>query len=119
VLKTRTKPKSGPQPAMAAGMPPNGPTSDILTLSEAAAYLRLPEQDVVRMVHEQDLPARQVGAEWRFFKTAIQQWLSQPPSKAENAGIWAFAGAWKDDPHVEEMLQEIYRQRGRPMTEED
>jgi hypothetical protein len=28
------------------------------------------------------------------------------------------AGSWKDDPYLDEMLEEIYRRRGRPMTEE-
>ena len=28
------------------------------------------------------------------------------------------AGKWKEDPTLEEMLGEIYKRRGRPMTEE-
>jgi excisionase family DNA binding protein len=40
----------------------------VLTLAEAAAYLRLPEAEVMRMVREQNLGARQVGSEWRFLK---------------------------------------------------
>jgi len=38
------------------------------------------------------------------------------PPKAE--GLWAAAGSWKDDPYRDDLLKEIYRQRGRPMTEE-
>jgi excisionase family DNA binding protein len=90
----------------------------VLTLDEAAAFLRLPAVEVLRLIREQDLPARRIGTDWRFFKKAIEEWLSQPPSKANKEGIWAFAGAWKDDPHAEEMLKEIYRRRGRPMTPE-
>ena len=29
------------------------------------------------------------------------------------------AGAWKDDPYIEQELAEIYRRRGRPMTEDE
>jgi hypothetical protein len=29
------------------------------------------------------------------------------------------AGSWKDDPYVEEELKEIYKRRGRPMTEDE
>jgi excisionase family DNA binding protein len=90
---------------------------EVLTLPEAAAYLRFSEADVVRLIDEQALPARRLGNEWRFSKTAIQQWLSQPLSKANQEGIWAFAGIWKDDPFAEEMLEEIHRRRGRPITE--
>src|SRR5277367_5054010 len=48
---------------------------EVLTLVEAAAYLRLTEADVLRMVDEQGLSARQLGKEWRFLKSAIQDWL--------------------------------------------
>jgi hypothetical protein len=30
----------------------------------------------------------------------------------------ALAGAWKDDPELENIVEEIYRQRGRPITED-
>ncbi|HEY7427492.1 MAG TPA: helix-turn-helix domain-containing protein [Gemmataceae bacterium] len=110
----RTKKKTAPStPPMG-----NGPGGEVLTLPEAAAYLRLSEADVRRLVAEQDLPARHLGEEWRFLKSAIQVWLSTPCTKENKEGIWAAAGSWKDDPYLEEMLKEIYRKRGRPMTEE-
>ena len=49
----------------------NGPAGEVFTLAEAAAYLRLPEKEVVRLIREQALPARQAGSDWRFLKTAI------------------------------------------------
>jgi len=98
----------------------NGPTGEVLTLREAAAYLRLGEPDVLRLVREQELPGRQLGSEWRFLKTAIENWLRTGTSAKSNKEAWmALAGAWKDDPFREEMLREIYRQRGRPMTEDE
>jgi excisionase family DNA binding protein len=115
--RTQKKRKSTPQP-----VPPtpagNGPAGKVLTLHEAAAYLRLPEADVLRLVDEQALPARRLGNEWRFLKAAVQQWLSTPPPQGSKEAQLAVAGAWKDDPYVEEELKEIYRQRGRPMTED-
>jgi excisionase family DNA binding protein len=95
----------------------NGPAlGEVLTLSEAAAYLRLPEAEVVRLVNTQDLPGRLAGMEWRFLKSAIQAWLSTPSPKRPEQGIWAAAGALKDDPYLEELLEEIDRMRGRPTT---
>jgi excisionase family DNA binding protein len=92
----------------------------VLTLAEAAAYLRLPEADVLRLVEEQGLPARQLGAEWRFLKAAIQEWLrSGPPPKPSKEAQLAVAGSWKDDPYVDEELKETYGRRGRPMTEDE
>jgi excisionase family DNA binding protein len=108
------KPKSRPP------QPPAVPEADVLTLPEAAAYLRLPEGEVVRLAREQGLPGRQAGAEWRFLKSAVQDWLKAPPLPRTNKEIWAsLAGAWKDDPTIDEFLKEVYRQRGRPMTEDD
>ena len=89
---------------------------DVLTLIEAAQYLRVAEDEIVRLVQQQDLPGRLLGADWRFLKSAIQDWLKSPSPKGTNEGIWALAGAWTDDPYLEEMLKEIYRKRGRPMV---
>jgi excisionase family DNA binding protein len=114
--KKQPEPAPQPVPVRAAA---NGPMGEILTLSEAAAYLRLSESDVLRLVDEQRLPARQLGKEWRFLKTAIQDWLrTGPPPKPSKEALLAAIGSWKDDPYLEEMLKEIYRKRGRPMTEE-
>lgn len=115
MTKTKTMQQKEAAPPASSS---NGTTEDVLTLTEAASYLRLPEEEVLRMVGEQDLPARQVGAEWRFLKGAVQRWLSQPCSAGKPKGIWGAAGSWKDDPYLDDMLKEIYRRRGRPMTEE-
>jgi excisionase family DNA binding protein len=107
----RTKKKTVTQPD-------NGtPTvsAEVLTLTEAAAYLRVGEADVLRLVREQALPARQIGSDWRFLKPALQDWLRTGPAKK---GLLELAGAIKDDPYVDEMLTEIYQARGRPEAEE-
>jgi excisionase family DNA binding protein len=113
--RTKKQPEPTPQPLTA---PMNGGHAEVLTLSEASAYLRISESEVLRLHHEQGLPGRQVGPKWRFYKGAIQQWLSTPSPRGSKEGIWAAAGSWKDDPFLDEMLKEIYRKRGRPMTEE-
>jgi excisionase family DNA binding protein len=116
----RTKPKPKPPPAPATPLA-NGQTVEVMTLGEAAAYLRVAEEDVLHAVREQQLPARQVGQELRFLKPAIQHWLStgSPPAKSNKEAWLELAGAWKDDPYLEEMLEEIYKQRGRPMVEDE
>ena len=91
---------------------------EVLTLAEAADYVRVAEAEVVRMVGPRGLPGRLIGSEWRFSKTALDQWLRTPPAPSTKESLLALTGVWKDDPDVEEMLQEIYRQRGRPMTED-
>jgi excisionase family DNA binding protein len=80
----------------------------VLTLSEAAAYLRLPEADVLLLIQEQGLPARQVGSEWRFLAAAIRDWLRMGTRPKSNKQAWMeLAGVWKDDPCFEEMVHEI------------
>jgi excisionase family DNA binding protein len=96
----------------------NGPPDAVLTLAEAAAYLRFPETDVLHLVDQQGLPARRLGNEWRFLKAAIQRWLGMCQDRSKE-GIWNAAGTLKDDPYLDEMLQVIERMRGRPTTEED
>ena len=99
----------------------NGPaTGEVLTLAEAAAYLRLAESAVLSAIQAQGLPGRLVGGEWRLSKVAIQQWLGTglPSAETRKAAQLAVVGAWKDDPYLDEMLEEIYRKRGRPMVEE-
>lgn len=107
-----------PKPARTPAAEVNGSAGEVMTLSEAASYLRLPESEVSRLAFEQGLPGRHTGTEWRFFKAAIQQWLSQPLPKPSKEAQMAVAGSLRDDPNLEAIVEEIYRQRGRPITED-
>ena len=82
----------------------NGPMGEVLTLPEAAAYLRLPESEVTRLIETQNLPGRFTGSEWRFLKSALQEWLGTPTRRKR--GILAHIGAFKDDPDVEAMARD-------------
>jgi hypothetical protein len=115
----KTKPEPAPQQEPQPNAV-NGPPGEVLTLAEAAAYLRLPEKDVIAAASTQGLPGRLVAGEWRFLKSAIQQWLnvSQPTAEMRKAALLAAAGAFRDDPDLEDIVEEIYRQRGRPITED-
>lgn len=116
----RAKKKPKPQSAAPQLAATNSANSDVLTLAEAATYLRLSEQDVMTLVHTQGLPGRCLAGQWRFLKTAIQQWLStaEPTPETRKAAQLAVAGSWKDDPYLEDMVEEIYRRRGRSITED-
>jgi len=91
----------------------NGPPGEVLTLSEVADYLRLSEAEVLRLIDEQALPVRQIGEEHRFLKAAVQRWLGTGASReSAKAAQLAVAGAWRDDPLVDQELREIYGRRG-------
>jgi excisionase family DNA binding protein len=120
--KATTKPPRKKKPAHTRAIAGAAPESvranewpEVLTLAEAAAYLRVAEAEVERIAGTQGLPGRQIGSEWRFSRAAIQDWLCRPSMKES---LLRLAGSWKEDPTVDEMLAEIYRQRGRPMIEE-
>ena len=89
--------------------------AEVLTLAEAAAYLRVSAEDVLRMIDLHGLPGRQLGGSWRFFKPALQQWLGTSPRKK---GLLSQIGTLKDDPYRHELLRDIYKRRGRPETEQ-
>lgn len=90
---------------------------DVLTLAEASEYLRVSEDEVVRLTTRQGLPGRRAGRDWRFLKAAVQDWLKRPERSTDNAVFLELAGKFQDDPFLEEIVADAYRQRGRPMTE--
>jgi excisionase family DNA binding protein len=122
MMMPRTKKhQAGPQ---SQSQPPplsvNGPSGEVLTLADAAAYLRLPETEVVGLVHSQGLPGRCVANEWRFLKAAVQHWLAtaSPTWETRKAAILELAGKYKEDPDLEQIVEEAYRRRGRPISDQ-
>lgn len=91
--------------------------ADVLTLAEAAAYLRVSEDQVERLAGPGGMPGRLIGSEWRFLKSALQDWLRAAPAKSSKESLDAFIGCWKNDPHLDELVKDIYEKRGRPVTE--
>ena len=58
------------QPAAEAAAP------DIMTLSEAAAYLRVGEEDILEAIKSGDLKAKKIGSSYRVSKGAVDEFLS-------------------------------------------
>lgn len=52
----------------------DGP-DDILTLSEVAAYLKVAEKTVSRMIAAGEIPCAKVGNQWRFRRDLLDSWL--------------------------------------------
>jgi excisionase family DNA binding protein len=105
----RTKTKSNPSAPRTSAKP-----GEVLTLAEAAAYLRAAESDVLRLVREQGLPGRKVGDDWRFLKAAVAGWLGTPAAPDPSQFWQTHFGALQDDPDLREIVREAYRKRGRP-----
>jgi excisionase family DNA binding protein len=100
-------------------VPEAGLVDEVLTLSEAAAYLRVAEEDVLRLANLQEVPGRRIGTEWRFLKAGLRDWLRTPSRRTGKEALLALAGVWKDDPDIEEIVREAHRRRGRPLAENE
>jgi excisionase family DNA binding protein len=51
------------------------PDSEILTIEEVAAYLRLTPQTIYKWAQEKRIPAVKLGKEWRFRRSVIDRWF--------------------------------------------
>ncbi len=51
------------------------PWPDVLTLEEAAAYLRLSPGELSQLADWRQVPGRRIGAHWRFSRAALLEWL--------------------------------------------
>jgi len=66
--------------AAGAGQPPQtgapaGGAPSVMTPSEAAAYLRVAEEDVIAAIQSGDLKARKIGSAYRISKAALDEFL--------------------------------------------
>ena len=52
------------------------PVPDIMTLSEAGAYMRVGEEDVLAVIQSGELKAKKIGNSYRISKKAIDEFLS-------------------------------------------
>ncbi len=85
-------------------------TSEVLTLEEAADYLKLPLDTIERQAIQGHIPGRRIEDTWRFLKSAIDDWLRAQDSRTV---LLQQAGALKDDPYIDELLAAIYDDRKR------
>ena len=55
--------------------------SEIFTIKEVAAYLKLAEKTAYRLASEGKLPGFKVGGSWRFRKSEIDRWIVEQEGK--------------------------------------
>lgn len=79
------------------------PGVEVLTLPEAAAFLRASEEAVMELVDKDALPAQRIGGEWRFLKRALVEFLLFGPHLSRKLRMvpsqWMF-----EHPYWEEMF---------------
>jgi excisionase family DNA binding protein len=52
-------------------------TPEVLTPAQLAELLQVDEEAVVELAERGELPARKVGEEWRFSRSAVLAWLGE------------------------------------------
>lgn len=51
------------------------PDREILTIEEAALLLGVSVKTFNKVLHSQSIPARKIGREWKFSRTALIEWV--------------------------------------------
>jgi PTS system nitrogen regulatory IIA component len=54
-----------------------GPPNDVLTLAEAARFLRISERSCWELARRGELPHRRIGTLYRFSKDQLKQFVQQ------------------------------------------
>jgi hypothetical protein len=89
---------------------------DVLTLEEASGYLQLSIETVASQALKGNIPGRKIENDWRFLKSAIDDWLR---SKNSSSILLAQAGALADDDEIERLRESIYQARERPEVDDN
>lgn len=50
--------------------------NEILNLQQAMDFLGVSEKTMIKLLREEHIPARKIGREWRFSRTALIAWLA-------------------------------------------
>jgi len=52
-------------------------STEFMTVSEVASYLRIPLSTVYKLVQDNTIPGFRVGKHWRFRRESIANWVKQ------------------------------------------
>jgi len=66
-----------PTPEFGESDPANSSVKEVLDLEEASDLLRITVSDLNELLENEDLPARMIGGQWRFSRSALIKWLGE------------------------------------------
>jgi excisionase family DNA binding protein len=98
------------------------PTECVLTLTEAAVFLRVNDKALAEKAAAGEVPARQIGGEWRFLRQALVDWLYAGAKESANGAprrplpgckdaVVRHFGILRDHDDVEATLADLAEQR--------
>ncbi len=80
-------------------------SSEIMTLSQAAAYLQLAEKTVLRMAQRAEVPAAKIASQWRFLRPVLRDWVAGQMQMLPAERIGKVAGARHEILSVHEIVR--------------
>ena len=89
---------------------------DVLTLEEASGYLQLSIETVTSLALKGSIPGRKIENDWRFLKSAIDDWLR---AKNSSSVLLSQAGILADDDSLPQLRESIYQARKRPEIDDN
>ena len=54
--------------------------NDVLNLEQAIEFFGVSERTMIKLLREECIPARKIGREWRFSRSALLHWLGEGDS---------------------------------------
>jgi len=98
------------------------PTKCVFTLTEAAEFLRVSDKALADKAMAGEVPARQIGGEWRFLRRALVDWLYAgardsangalgPPLTGSKEAVFRHFGILRDHDDLEATLADLEEQR--------
>lgn len=62
------------------------PDRDVLTLDEAAAYLRVHPRTLRTKASKGEVPAAKIGRVWRFHRNQLERWILEGGALSPSGG---------------------------------
>ena len=81
--------------------------NNLLTIKEAAEYLKLNYMTVYKLAQKNKIPAFKVGGNWRFNKEILDEWLISQSTMSDGSVLVV-----DDDEKIQEILREIISEQG-------
>lgn len=88
--------------------------SDLLTVKEAAQYLKLNYMTVYKLAQRGKIPASKVGGNWRIDKDALGEWLGRQSRLVEGKVLVV-----DDDTRVRDILAQVASGQGYEVVSVD
>ena len=85
--------------------------AELITLEEVADYLRVTKKTVYRLLESGRIPAIKVGRQWRFSKSAVDEWL-----RANSVGIKANILVIDDEDVIRALFKETLEELGHKVV---